>query len=296
MFFSLREPGDVEAEIRMMRQAFEGSILVVEGDDDSRFWKSRTHRDRCDIVIAYGKPNILCSVPRLDRKTCGGVLGVVDRDFDAMDGASLPSPNIVATDHHDLETMLICSPALDKILIELGSARKIRDFEQRAGHSVREALLERALPLGRLRWLSSRERLGLQFRKRGKDGLRRIDHGKFVKRSTWVMDPQAMVKVVLNFSSRHDLDSQELMDQMATLPSEHDPRQVCNGHDLIAILAIGLGGVLGSHKPSLDELERQLRLAHEWNHLEATALYREIRGWEARNPPYRVLENVRPAR
>jgi hypothetical protein len=295
MFFTLREPGDVEAEIRMMRQVFEGSILVVEGDDDSRFWKSRTHRDRCDIVIAYGKPNILGSMPRLDREAFGGALGVVDSDFDAMDGASLPSPNIVATDHHDIETMLICSPALDKVLIELGSAKKIRAFEQCAGHSVREALLERALPLGRLRWLSSRERLGLQFRKRSKDELRRIDYGKFVKRSTWAMEPQAMVKVVLNFSSRHDLDDRELMDQMAALPGKHDPRQVCNGHDLIGILAIGLGGVLGSRKPSLEELERQLRLAHEWNHLTATTLYHEIRGWEARNPPYRVLEPVRPA-
>ena len=52
---ALKGPAEVEAEILMSRTAFDGAFLVVEGDDDSRFFRSRVDDLACEIVIAGGK-------------------------------------------------------------------------------------------------------------------------------------------------------------------------------------------------------------------------------------------------
>ena len=61
-------------------------------------------------------------------------------------------PNVVATDAHDLESLIFRSSSLRSVLAEFGNAEKINRFEDNEGQDVRTALLERALVFGRLRW------------------------------------------------------------------------------------------------------------------------------------------------
>jgi hypothetical protein len=115
-----KSPAEIENEVRMQRQLHAGSFLVVEGDDDHRFWSSRVATCCCELVIGDGKPNVLGALERLDRTAIDGVLGIVDDDFDALEGRVLPSPNLVVTETHDLECLLLRSPALNRVLAELG--------------------------------------------------------------------------------------------------------------------------------------------------------------------------------
>jgi len=81
----------------MLRTAFSGSFLVVEGDDDSRFFSGRVAR-ACEIVIAGGKPALEGCFAKLDAQRFRGALGVGDDDCESLNGKATPSPNIVITD------------------------------------------------------------------------------------------------------------------------------------------------------------------------------------------------------
>lgn len=74
--------------------------------------------------------------------------------------------------------------------------------------------------------------------------------------------------------------------------SQHDLWQVCNGHDLTAVLSIGLRRAIGSQPPAVvgvEEIGRALRLACEAVDFTVSALYRAMRAWEQRNRPFQVL-------
>ena len=146
-----KNPGIIEAEVKMERQVNDCSFLIVEGADDARFWGPRRH-SACTLVDGEGKPNVVAAVQRLDGDV-GGVLGIVDEDYDCLMGKSLGSSNLVAVSPHDLECFLLCqAPAFDRVLAEFGTQTKIASFEAREGIDVRTALLRRASHFGQLRW------------------------------------------------------------------------------------------------------------------------------------------------
>jgi len=74
-----------------------------------------------------------------------GVVGVADADFDISDGIQRSSDNIILTDCHDVEAMLIKSFALERVIREIGSESKIQEFERHTGKDVRVALLDVAI-------------------------------------------------------------------------------------------------------------------------------------------------------
>ena len=145
-----KTPDTLVAEIRMHRMSHDGSFLIVEGKDDERFWTSRRHAS-CELVDGEGKQNVIGGIQRLDAASFAGVLGIVDSDYDPLNGVDVESESLLATDAHDLECLLCRSSALDKVLAEYGSRPKIERFENEAGADVRTGLLERALIFGRLR-------------------------------------------------------------------------------------------------------------------------------------------------
>ncbi|WP_310429004.1 DUF4435 domain-containing protein, partial [Chamaesiphon sp. VAR_48_metabat_135_sub] len=113
-------------EIRQQRSTFKGSFLLVEGSTDKVFYERFTDCDRCKLRVVSGKPSSKKLVIRvleiLDEDNFPGVLGIVDADFDRCLSPLLDrSPNLILTDTHDLETLIIQSPALDKLLLEFGS-------------------------------------------------------------------------------------------------------------------------------------------------------------------------------
>jgi len=272
----LKNPGELFAELLMSRTGFDGSFLVVEGDDDSRFWRRKVAEDRCDLVIAGGRLNVEGLIARVDAHRFAGTLGLVDADFSGIEGAS-PSPNLIYTEDHDLEAMLLQSSALDAVLVEYGDRSLIEGFERRAGHRTREALLARGLPFGRLRWPSQRRSLGLNFE--------RLKPSRFVARTGWQLDIDGLH---IEAAQLCGLSLTDLRSHLDTLP-EAPAWAVCQGHDLLHILNIGLAGALGHRYPGHDTLGKMLRQAVQIHELHASSIYRDIRAWETRNPPFTVL-------
>ena len=154
-----RRPAVLANEIRLRRSQHKGAFLVVEGRDDRLFMERFTCPDECKIIVVQGKENVLDVIEILEDDEFVGALGLIDSDFDRIEEIRHPSINIVTPEFHDLETMMLCSPALDRVLIEFGNKTKLENVQK----NTLNELIERALPVAYLRLYSVREQLCLKF-------------------------------------------------------------------------------------------------------------------------------------
>ncbi len=273
--------------IRLRRSIFSGSFLLVEGSSDKIFYKRFIDKAACELVSVSGKPSsklrVIAVLGILEKSSFQGVLAIVDADFDRLETSSHHSPNLLRTDTHDLETMLLNSFALDKVIAEFGSEEKITRF----GRDVRTALLEAGMSVGYLLWVSQGDGLNLTF-----DG---ITFSKFIDEQTLQIDELRLIQEVKNKSQALSLKSEDLQQRLTSQKSSsHDPWQVCCGHDLVEILSLGLRKAIGSSKATDVEpisLERNLRFAYEEAYFRKTQIYLGIRTWESNNQPFKVLRN-----
>jgi len=274
--FVTRTVGDVVAELRMSRSNFPGTLLVLEGPSDSKFWYPRTISDECQIVIGGSKPTVTGAVIGSGD---AGTLGIVDDDYDSLVGVTLPSPNTFRTDCRDLEGMLLRSAALERVLHEVGDPGKIASFEQSEGRSVRRALLDRALLFGNLRLLDRLRAWKFDF-----DALSPY---RFIDIATWSLDTAGVLQVV---STAVGVAIADLELELSRLPN-HEDFTVAHGRDTLAILAVGLRMRLGSTQHSVERVCQMLRLAYSADDARASRLFEELGQWERANQPYRLLRS-----
>lgn len=277
----------VANQIRLRRSIYTGAFLLVEGDSDRAFYKRFVDTSSCEIVSVAGKPSsklrVISVLKILENTSFQGVLAIVDADFDHLTTQIYQSPNLIRTDTHDLETMLVNSPAFDKVISEFSSEEKIIQFNR----DIKLTILETGISIGYLLWISQRDGLNLSFES--------ITFSKFIDEQTLQIDELKLVREVKNksqvFSLKDENLQQLLVDQRK---NNHDPWQICCGHDLVEILSLGLRKAIGSNKAVDVEpisLERNLRLAYEEIYFRDTQVYLHIRKWENSNQPFKVLRD-----
>jgi hypothetical protein len=272
---------------RMMRTQYAGTILIVEGSTDARVYGDFVSKTECRLIIATGKDNAISALELLENGDIDGVLTIVDADFWRLDGNEPNSSNLLLTDSHDLETMILYSDALDKVLSEFGSDKKITEL----GKPIRDILLESGLPVGYLRWLSSttKDNLSLKFKE--------LSFDEFVDEQTLrVSIDNLIIELKIN-SGDSTLDENATKLKIMTLGWErHDHWQVCSGHDLVLILSIGLRNIFGNPRRgktvTSDQVDGMMRLAYNYSHFCLTILHNSIKDWEKANPSFRVLHRI----
>lgn len=276
----------VANRIRQKRQVHSDAVfLIVEGDDDKKLFQKFVDERCCRIQPAYGRPNVEEALAILEDDDFRGVLAIVDTDFDVMEGRAPASPNLLRTDTHDVETMMFASPALEHVLNEHGDAEQIEAFEASAATSVRKHLLAIAETFGYLRWHAHREQLSWRFES--------FPFERVLPRKTWELLGSQVLGELQGHSGVGVLDSELVTQALDALRArvrdrERDIWQLCNGHDMVAVLSIGLQRVLGKCnaadvKPEV--LEKDLRLAYEAGYFAETALCRALRDWHQAHAP-----------
>ncbi len=276
-----RSPTVTATAIRMKRQSHKGCFLIVEGRDDRLFFKQFVDCDDCRITVAGGKEYVIEVVTILETACFPGVIGVVDADLDHIEGNRPSSDNLTVLETVDLEALLIRSSALDRVLVERGSAQKIAAF----GRDVRGGLVATAVWIGCLRLYSHRTRLDLK--------LQGLKYTKCVDKESLAIDIDALVREVMNRSQRPDLSCPDIVKELRSIhQSLVNHWLICYGKDMIEVLAFGLRSVLGENtaqvvKPEM--IKSYLRLSFHWSDLNRSKLSQDLHEWATRNSGFRVL-------
>jgi Protein of unknown function (DUF4435) len=275
----------VAAEIVMLRAAANKSILIVEGGTDWRLMSVFVDLEVCDIVISFGRDNALEALTELRLKSFIGILCILDIDYLDHFGKLPRGEEIVFTDEHDMEIMLIRSSAFDRLLAEMGSRDKLESLRVH-GNDLREMTRDAGHEIGILRMFSQRDELNLTF-----SDLRY----RFVDRTNLSVNVSTMIDEVYNLSGRTCARKEGLIRDIAEFKSlVYDIWRICSGHDLTAILGRALRSVFGNESAQstkVNEIESKLRMAFGLVDFRATRMFRAIVDWERANAPYVVLRD-----
>lgn len=270
--FLTRSTGDVVAEVKMSLAAFKGVNVLVEGPTDSKFWKLQFDRNAAfQVVICGNKHVVTSSIKQLEILSLPLMLGIIDDDFDTILGIVHGSNNIFATDTHDLETMFLCSSALQVILTEYGDEVKIARFESASTKSVLDALVEMALIWGKLRLISERNKTNVDFDD--------FSPWKYVKEDTWGLD---MNRLFADFGLKISTTPSDV-EKLVVSEINHPIWNVIQGHDAMDILAIGIRKVLSNKQVNVKDLNSAFRLAYNKGLFVPTKLFQNVSQWATSN-------------
>ena len=264
---------DIANQASMLRTTYDGPILVVEGITDLRLY-GKYIDGNCQILIAHSKDNVRIAVKELSTKRKDDkIVGIMDADIDRLTGI-IPKVPLFLTDSRDAEMMILSSNSLNDVLWEYGEKDKVDAFVEKHGE-IRQAIIEASYPLGLLMYLSYLHDLGLSF----KD----LDFTTFIDNSDLKLNGKRMIDEII-FNSRNPSTGAKGIRSILEdeLDNEHDPMDVCRGHDAVEILAIGLRRIFGGFNARSirsGELAGALRLAFTFEDFSKTKLYEMTVKW-----------------
>lgn len=271
-----KDAENVAGEIFMLRAYHNKTILVVEGTKDEKVFAEFISEHDCQIVIAFGKDNAEKSV-KIVRGNCeiSGVLWIVDRDFSDFLESEEDDANLLKTDQHDLEMLMIESKAFDKLVREYASSQKVATIIQ-AGATLKSIIMEAVYPLGVLRLYSIKNDKNFKF-----EGF----ECRHISRK-YDYNIKDMVRMICNHSNKHDEDIDDICRFVKNFDlGKNDMSSVCCGHDFVQAFCISLRHKIGSHDAQItagEYMERSLRLAFGAEEFVQTRLYLAIKDWELR--------------
>jgi Protein of unknown function (DUF4435) len=269
---------NIANSIRLKRSQVPGAIALVEGDDDLLLFSRHVH-SHVVFKVCHGKPTVLEAIQDLNINGGSGVLAIVDSDFDQLLGKSAAFPNLLTTNENDIEMIMAVSPALEHVLREYSV-----DLSTWPRTLVLDEILTEASKVGGLRLLSAREGLGLKFDE--------LDFGKFVNRESMNIDDLKMAEVVQKTSAVGILPKELLRRAKEAIDKSLDAKKLCNGHDFIELLSLGLqyryaNNMESNSKPK--KIEQAFRLAYEYAYFAQTNFNVSLQKWAAANPNFHVL-------
>ncbi|MCG3256447.1 MAG: DUF4435 domain-containing protein [Candidatus Heimdallarchaeota archaeon] len=278
-------------KIMMLRTSFKGSFLIVEGDTDYRLFEKFIDTTSCNLEYIKGKDNVIETIKILEIRGFNGALAIVDADLEYLLGFKYKSLNLLRTDTCDIESLMLKSPALEKILTEKTDRSKLIKFLGR--RNLRDILVNSAKYVGFIRYLSIKNSWFLKL-----SGLRFY---KFINKKTLEIQKKNLVNMIISNSQNVKISVSQIQSETIKVEKQLlDPWLVCNGHDLIEILLIGYLRVFGKHifrvkknvfyqKLEKDDLAAYLRLAFEIQYFKQTKLFKEIRKWESNTKRYTII-------
>ncbi len=277
-------------KLKMLRSGKKSkSFMVVEGITDLRLYSKFIDDTNCNIIIADSKQNVKACIVACNEEAVEGVIGIVDADFSRLEETKEEISNLFKTDGHDLECMLMDSPAYEDVIKEYVNINKYARFEGKSQERVKYILLKNAAIIGYLRWYSLQENLGFNFSM--------LDFTLFVDVHTLEVNIEQLVKQVLIRSRKiNAFEINEIVGKIKMmLEQEEDFWQVCCGHDLIELLTMGFVNIFGDYNAKglfAGQLEGSFRLAYTKSYFEITQLYKDLVAWQKNNKNFKIFSGV----
>lgn len=287
---NVREPIHEANKIRLARDLYNGSFLLLEGPTDKRVFGNLIDTENCRIIIPPvgkdAKNYVVDTIAILNEdKNFSGAVAIVDNDFWVLENYEHGISDLLTSEFADLETMLICSPALNRVLNEVGKEEKQIIFTQ-TYKDILEHLLTEASKIGYLRWYNKLSGLSLKFKG--------IEFKKFTDKNTLEISMIDLIRVVKNNSEKPHLSEENIIIEVEKMfREEHQKVHICCGHDIVSLLTFGLRKVWGSNDSNEfkdDIIDTMLRLAFDSQYFLTTNLYTLIKNWEEKNSYYNILK------
>lgn len=270
------------------------TFVMVEGKTDQVFWEEYRSKEDCTIYPVYGKDRVVATLDITNKRGSRGVAGVVDADYWLITEADeLGADNLLYDDRcPDIETLLLSSPALKKVLRnELYNCdiEKIHELADR----LKSEGLRLAMEYGYFRLLNHVNCYGLK--------CNAIALAEIIDIDSLELDRKLVARRLTG--DKPGLAGGELLRQVEDLRQRYPPDilQLCRGKDVVVIMAHILPSLFktqfGEDLPPDAErafgekaLSTRLRSAYEFGYFKQTSLFDCIQEWENANCPYKILK------
>jgi hypothetical protein len=244
-----------------------------------------------------GDGQVLLAAEMAIREGLTGFLAIMDADFRRLDNWN-PLPNVVLTHGRDLETMIIRSRALDKIVRNWkvqappGSGCNIAPATR--AESLRNILCMLALPVGRLRY---HMRQGCS-----PVSLQNVPYEQLIEGDPWELNRQAFANWVTEQPQGNGLKEQDLLDLMSDPVPNENMWDMVRGHDMATLLGLYMlrnsrwrhSGLPEEHIAEYlaGEVESLLYLAFGSSRVfHFTELHCHLWDWQNHNTPWKILRS-----
>jgi len=257
---SMREASEVatNAEVAAVKSLFDTHVndgkvvLIVEGPDDKEVYEKVTDASSVCIYVDCNCDKHIVILNALNGRYKNRLLAIKDADFDRLDGTLPPYSNLVLTDAHDLEGMIV-----EECLSELTGedAERCKTINLSGIYSELE-------DISYLKWFNHTNHCGINF----SDVALDLDVTKYF--SVCVANTNNVVSVSLA--------------DMYAFKATHQgvaEKDLCNGHDLFEQIYLRARAAKLSNfakKPFF----RRMRRAYPADKFVKTLLYQNIRKWE----------------
>lgn len=271
-----RETKVNEIKMLLLHPSFKGkTVVILEGNTDIRLFRSLLCRD-CLSESVDGKNNVEDVIKDLNSVGIDKVLGVADADFDNMLGLKPSINSVFLTDYHDIEVMLLSSPALYSVIAEYALNQVI--FE-RLDAELFASITSIGFKIGVLRLINYKNDLNLNFKGLHYELFCKIDDLNIS------IDIDKLLNILCRRSANlktgeNEKTIKKLYEKY--IQEDHELLQVCSGHDLTKLISIIFRQVSMSNNcnTNQDKIEMGLRLAYTIETFKQTKLYKSLFAWQ----------------
>lgn len=269
------------------------SIVLVEGSDDERIYSKFISKEHCQVWACGGKTVIMHIVGLLEawQPNLRGYLAITDRDYDSFHQRGVRR-NQIKTPGHDLELMILGSPALELLLDDY-----LQNENQQAVSSFKTAFRKQLFHLGaKIGYI----RMVVHEHCRANDIK---DYNSLCDRLTWTCLNLLDAAGNLHYRQVQDNLRQRLPNVDAARISKgrlkktkrrHKIDDLCHGKDMLEIARALFSRMtklhFGQPYDLRPDLGAQLFDIFSLPHFIGTQLYQDIKSWESANWPCRVLK------
>jgi hypothetical protein len=236
------------------------TAILVEGSDDAKIYRKFLNQNMTRIFVCIGKGNLQKALSNLLIET-ERVVGIRDADFSHLEQIRPETPNLFFTDYHDMEmTILSFEEARRALFSEYYDGDNFNKID-----SVWDSIIKQASFAGYLRWFNEKNEYKIMF-----DGL--------FYRTDCEGDREQVLLDQLNKQSPDTKKplAKEMINDFIMANKTDDVFNLCNGHDVIALL-------VRTFKINEKQLGTALRLSFHQGQFIKTDLYQELLSWQNRH-------------
>ncbi len=275
-------------------KTFTGIYLIVEGKTDNLFFSKFIEKQNCRIVIAFGNEKVIEIIDILEKRNYKNAIAVIDSDFRKILNKIPQHSNIIMTETHDIETLIIKSSTFEYVINSLVSSEKYNHFLSEIKGSFRNYILELlAKPIAIFRLINEIDNLGLKFKPAKLDD-KELKYNEFIEKDTFTFSGyEKLITTVKNYyNQKPSLSVSDIKLQIENYSkNNYDLYELCNGHDITHIISISLQKRIGSEKIEADEIGKRLINSYDSAYFEKTELFKNMVSWQATNSHINIFNS-----